>query len=994
MAEAMAVIGLVQNVITIGELCLRLIRQVRTYQDLPDSLQDIQAKLPLILDSLRKIEHRIEEQDCSNETKKVWEPMLKRCQDLVQKLYDFLPKYETSKDYHLGRRVLKAISALSNESGIKDIADSIHQYIQTFSFAQTTDLWGSTSKAGREPAQEWLIQIPHKREHDFVGREQAMSQLKEAIDGQRDSALSGLGGVGYKAPNYLNPNSMLMLRRKSQIAIEQCWQVHEEKPGQHIFWVKASSRQSLVSGYREIAEGLHLASSNDEDSSVLQRVHRWLQDEANLPWLFVLDNADDLQTFYPPPNAAPEEEGFASEYLPLDLRGSAIVITRDARVATRMVSAQNHIQVPPLPADEAQELLRRRIGMTDNIPDDASLQLVHELDCLPIAIKQAAVFISENYTTVAEYLANFLTNACERQDLLSRGFGNLKRSADLKDSLMWTWKLSYDVLCEKYPRAAKVAAILGVMSCDSVPIKVLRKNSGESWAGFVDAVGTLQSFSFLERLNDNRSIQIHRLFHLCIQKWLEIEGKTDYWRQEALALLAEHHPGPEGDYKLGKDLDPHVRLMLHATSDFHGEMQYIDLLRKAGNFDRTQGNYDLADERLQKAREILESEWGSEHVLTLATYNELGMVACELYEFDEAEEYHSKAEAGFRKLHGPDHPDYLNVLINIGNLKKVKGHPDKAEAHFCQALAIYEKTHGPDHHLTLRCGCNVAFSLYDQSKFADAEVLLRRIFVRQEPLLGNEHPHTLETSQALALTLVQLQSQYEEAEMRQRKVLEVYLRTHGKHHIATWDSLDHLGIILHLRGKHDEALTLYLDMLDDVHKIIGADHPTTPQIQDHIALVYYEQGDFVNAEKHFQQALDVYYSSNSELVETLRATNNVAASLRGQGRLQEAEEMQRNVLERWEKGFSTDDDKTMDCLLSLAETVARQARFEEAIKMNRKAHETLLRTRGPNDAMVTRCDREHKELLERQEGMTDGTDNKLGDMEELSLTKVPGSITD
>ena len=84
----------------------------------------------------------------------------------------------------------------------------------------------------------------------------------------------------------------------------------------------------------------------------------------------------------------------------------------------------------------------------------------------------------------------------------------------------------------------------------------------------------------------------------------------------------------------------------------------------------------------------------------------------------------------------------------------------------------------------------------------------------------------------------------------------------------------------------------------------------------------------------------------------------------------------------------------MDCLLSLAETVARQARFEEAIKMNRKAHETLLRTRGPNDAMVTRCDREHKELLERQEGMTDGTDNKLRDMEELSLTKVPGSITD
>ena len=98
--------------------------------------------------------------------------------------------------------------------------------------------------------------------------------------------------------------------------------------------------------------------------------------------------------------------------------------------------------------------------------------------------------------------------------------------------------------------------------------------------------------------------------------------------------------------------------------------------------------------------------------------------------------------------------------------------------------------------------------------------------MKQERLLGNEHPHTLETSQALALTLVQLQSQYEEAEMRQRKVLEVYLRTHVKHHIATWDSLDHLGIILQRRGKHDEAFTLYPDLLDDVHR---SSAPTIPQ---------------------------------------------------------------------------------------------------------------------------------------------------------------------
>lgn len=195
--EAVAVVGLVQNIITIGELCLKLIRQVRTYQNLPESLQDIQAKLPLILDSLRKIEQRLNEQTCSNETKKVYEPMLKRCYDLVQKLYDVLPKYETPKDTRLGRRVLNAISTISNETGIKEIATSIHQYIETFSFAQTTDLWGLSSAVGLGQSKEWLVQIPHNRDGSFVGREEAMSQLRAFIESRRDCALSGLGGVGY-----------------------------------------------------------------------------------------------------------------------------------------------------------------------------------------------------------------------------------------------------------------------------------------------------------------------------------------------------------------------------------------------------------------------------------------------------------------------------------------------------------------------------------------------------------------------------------------------------------------------------------------------------------------------------------------------------------------------------------------------------------------------------------------------------------------------------
>lgn len=783
---------------------------------------------------------------------------------------------------------------------------------------------------------------------------------------------------------------MLIPHRKSQIAIEYCWRVHEDKPTGHIFWATASTARSLISGYREIAEGLDLASSKDPDGDVLQRVHRWLKDESNLPWLFVLDNADDLETFFPTPSSSADGEGFATEYLPFGLLGTVIIITRDARVASRTVAPQFHIQVPPLSSGEAQELLRRHITVSDGSLDEVSSQLVQELDCLPIAIMQAAVYINENNTTAAEYLENFLANALERQDLLSRGFGGNRRNAEMRDSLMWTWKLSYDVICEKYPTAAKISAILGVMSCDHVPIKVLQKKNGESWATLVDAVGTLQSFSFLAQTSQSGYVQIHRLFHLCIQKWLEMNDMTDHWRQEALALLAEHHPGPSGDHQLGKVLDPHVHLILQAANDFRDQAQYVDLLRKAGNFDRTKGYFELADEKLQKARTILEDSWGSDHVLTLATYNELGMIACELSEFSEAEEYHSKAEAGFKKLHGSDHPDYLHVLVNIGNVHKEKGHPQKAEEHFRQALEVYEKTHGHDHHLTLKCGCHVAISLYDQNKFADAEAVLRRVLVRQERLLGNEHPHTLESNQVLALTLVGQRSQYEEAEQLQRAVLSVYERTHGMHHIATWDSLDNLGTILRFQGKLEEALTLYLNIFNEVHKTLGPEHSTTLRFQTHIADVFYEKGDFLNAETHFRQVLDVYASYDTEHLETLFATNNVAASLRGQGRLQEAEEMQRDVLERWENGFGADDDKTLRCLLSLSETLARQTKIEEAMETNRKVHHTLLQTRPPDDPMVKECQDKYEELLEGKDEVTTDTNEIIQELDKLDLILTEG----
>ena len=83
----------------------------------------------------------------------------------------------------------------------------------------------------------------------------------------------------------------------------------------------------------------------------------------------------------------------------------------------------------------------------------------------------------------------------------------------------------------------------------------------------------------------------------------------------------------------------------------------------------------------QYAPHKMPDTYGTDHLLALAKYNELDTNA-RFFELSDAEESHSKPESGFRKLHGPGHPDYFNVLIDIGSLHERKEFRSMAGRHF------------------------------------------------------------------------------------------------------------------------------------------------------------------------------------------------------------------------------------------------------------------------------------------------------------------------
>src|SRR5277367_5890035 len=124
-----------------------------------------------------------------------------------------------------------------------------------------------------------------------------------------------------------------MPNRKSQVAIEYCYRFRDRHPESHVFWIHASTLYRVDQAYKDIAKWLCLPGWNDPNVDKLQLVSEWLSDDAQGPWLLVLDNADDMETFFGPKSnqssAGSERTTPLVNYLPRSSNGSTLITTRD-----------------------------------------------------------------------------------------------------------------------------------------------------------------------------------------------------------------------------------------------------------------------------------------------------------------------------------------------------------------------------------------------------------------------------------------------------------------------------------------------------------------------------------------------------------------------------------------------------------------------------------------------------------------------------------------
>jgi TIR domain len=224
----------------------------------------------------------------------------------------------------------------NRDEAFSNIVEGIHKIIEELTPGQAGNLEAVNASTTAQASQtitpkpsQLIWNIPFERNPYFTGRGDILTNLHNALNKgktaaltQSPQAISGLGGIG-----------------KTQTAIEYAYRHHDKYS--YVFWVRSETREQLISDFIAIAGLLNLSEKDAQDQGIIvNAVKKWLG--ANIEWLLILDNADDL--------------AMAKDFIPSSSKGYVLLTTR-AQILGRLAQ---RVEIEKMDLKEGALFLLRR----------------------------------------------------------------------------------------------------------------------------------------------------------------------------------------------------------------------------------------------------------------------------------------------------------------------------------------------------------------------------------------------------------------------------------------------------------------------------------------------------------------------------------------------------------------------------------------------------------------------------------------------------------
>jgi tetratricopeptide (TPR) repeat protein len=502
------------------------------------------------------------------------------------------------------------------------------------------------------------------------------------------------------------------------------------------------------------------------------------------------------------------------------------------------------VEVDVLTRAESVAIMQDRVaGLTSADAD----RLAAELGDLPLAIAQAAGFMSETGMVADQYLNLLRTRAGQ---LLDQGApGSYPRS------LAAATRLIADRLGDEDPAAAELASLCAFLAPEPIPIELFTGAAsilpGDLAARVADPLDWRQTLAHLASQSlariDHRGLQMHRLTQAILRDWLSpgqaaatlhpLVRATNAAQPDVrddprgyLALATELVWALAGEPDTETDEDPRMwsRWRVLAPHAFH-------LLRQIGFIGELAGTQTAS----QACRAAM---LAARYLFALGLYEQAQTELLEV--LDTA-----------RRLLGPEHPDSLAARHQFARVLDKRGKHEQAEIHLTDALQARRRVLGDNHPGTLATRNQRAWTLHAQGQDNEAESELLTVLETRLRVLGDEHPDTLVTRMDLA-EVWHAQGRQQQAETEYRTVLEARRRILGEDHPKALNTRADLARLWHEQGRLEDAEAGYRAIITARCRILGENHPNTLTSRHDLASVLSQQGRRQQARAEYRAVLD------------------------------------------------------------------------------------------------------------------------------------------
>ncbi|RDL31839.1 uncharacterized protein BP5553_09241 [Venustampulla echinocandica] len=697
--------------------------------------------------------------------------------------------------------------------------------------------------------------VPFDRNARFVGRESQLADLRRKLFvgvSITKVAITGSGGIG-----------------KTQLALELAYRIREEFKNCLVFWIPTSDMESLHQAYAYIAQRLSIPGWDDEKADVKKLVQLYLSKESAGQWLLVFDITDEARL----ETAESSQAISLIEYLPVSDQG-AIVFTTTDRITAVTLALQDIVELPEIEQDLAQRMLKMCLISPANEQEVADL-LLKELAYLPLAIVQAAAYINFNKITLRQYL---LLLAEQKKKVVK------PISKECENAIATTWLISFEQIRHQDTLAADYLLFMACVDPTDVPLALLPATSPREKG--IDAVGTLDAYSFVTKRTAESALDLHRLVHLSTRNWLKNQELLSQWTQVAITRLLEVFPDSNhGNRSKWRRLLPHTTFAL----------SFGHLRQENGA--RTNLVYKYATALFSDGR------------------------------FNEAELYFNDALQSWKEMFGQEYPNTLTSMAMLASTYWNQGRWKEAEDLEVQVMETSKRVLGQEHPNTLTSIANLASTYRNQGRWKEAEDLEVQVIETRKKVLGQEHPNTLTSIANLASTY-KYQGRWKEAEELQATQLEICSRN---------------------QGRWKEAEDLEVQVMETRKKVLGQEHPDTLTSIANLAATYWNQGCWKEAEDFEVQVMETSKRVlGQEHPNTLTSMTNLASTYQYQERWKEAEELQATELEICSRVLGQEHPDTLTSMANLALIWKRNSRDIDALKLMKQCVEARARILGAN----------------------------------------------